>query len=133
VALELRQDKRAWILPAALLLARAGGGEVHPLLPEFRAATLAAPGRPRLLDIGGRARSGIQRSDGFPHCDTTVLDIIAAPGVDVVADAHASCPRICRRSISTSRSASPSSNTSPCPGRWPSRWRACCGRAGSRW
>ena len=41
--------------------------------------------RPKLLDSGGRARSGISHSDQFAeHCGVTVTDII----VDVVADVH---------------------------------------------
>jgi hypothetical protein len=47
-----------------------------------------APMRPKLLDIGGRARSGVQRSEHYPECDVTTLDIIANSGVDVVGDAH---------------------------------------------
>jgi len=42
----------------------------------------------RVLDIGGRARSGILRRRDYPHWDITVLDIVAGEGVDVVCDAH---------------------------------------------
>lgn len=45
-------------------------------------------GRPKLLDVGGRARSRRQRSEDFPDWGCTVLDIIAQEGVDVVCDAH---------------------------------------------
>jgi hypothetical protein len=44
--------------------------------------------RPRLLDIGGRARSGIQYNEHLPECDITTFDIVPAAGVDVVGDAH---------------------------------------------
>jgi hypothetical protein len=42
-----------------------------------------------MLDVGGRARSGFDFSTWFPAADVTVLDIMDAPNVDVVADAHA--------------------------------------------
>jgi SAM-dependent methyltransferase len=42
----------------------------------------------QLLDIGGRARSGVLRSDGFKNLETTVVDIVADEGVDIVVDAH---------------------------------------------
>lgn len=42
----------------------------------------------RLLDIGGRARSGLLRSGSFGSTSTTVLDIVPDDGVDIVADAH---------------------------------------------
>jgi ubiquinone/menaquinone biosynthesis C-methylase UbiE len=41
-----------------------------------------------LLDIGGRARSGLLRADGFSNTNVTVLDIHQDVGVDVVGDAH---------------------------------------------
>lgn len=44
--------------------------------------------KPRLLDIGGRARSGLLRSKLFNNCETTVIDIIKDDGVDVAIDAH---------------------------------------------
>jgi hypothetical protein len=47
----------------------------------------AAP--PRLLDLGGRARSGVRDHDMTEGCDVTVFDLLAAPEVDVVGDAHA--------------------------------------------
>ncbi|QWE14871.1 class I SAM-dependent methyltransferase [Polynucleobacter sp. AP-Sving-400A-A2] len=44
--------------------------------------------RPKVLDIGGRARSGLDRSKAFPGCDVTVIDILPGDNVDVVGDAH---------------------------------------------
>ena len=47
------------------------------------------PGRqPKILDIGGRARSGYLLSQNLQGCDVTVLDIRADTGVDVVTDIH---------------------------------------------
>ncbi len=42
----------------------------------------------RVLDIGGRARSGVDRRQHFPGVDYTVLDILPGDNVDVVGDAH---------------------------------------------
>ena len=63
------------------------------LEPVFRRSIEAwrasHPGEtPRMLDIGGRARSGRQRSDDYPGCDVSVMDIKADPGVDIVGDVH---------------------------------------------
>ncbi len=44
--------------------------------------------RPRLLDLGGRKRSGLGYTDDLTMCDVTVFDILPDPGVDVVGDAH---------------------------------------------
>jgi hypothetical protein len=43
----------------------------------------------KLLDIGGRDRSGHDRSQLFESADCTVLDILPGDNVDVVGDAHA--------------------------------------------
>ncbi len=45
-------------------------------------------GRPKLLDIGGRDRSALDRSKQFPYADVTVVDILPGKNVDVVGDAH---------------------------------------------
>jgi hypothetical protein len=42
----------------------------------------------RVLEIGGRDRSEIDRSTEFPGVDYTVLDIVPSGNVDVVGDAH---------------------------------------------
>jgi hypothetical protein len=45
--------------------------------------------RPKILDIGGRARSGVSiKSDWSDWADVTVLDIVDEPDVDICADAH---------------------------------------------
>ncbi len=45
-------------------------------------------GNARVLDIGGRARSKVDRSKDFVGCECTVLDILPGENVDVVGDAH---------------------------------------------
>ncbi|KQV80220.1 hypothetical protein ASD15_15235 [Massilia sp. Root351] len=45
-------------------------------------------GKIKLLDIGGRARSGVLRADDFSTVETTVIDIVSDTGVDIVVDAH---------------------------------------------
>ncbi len=42
----------------------------------------------KILDLGGRDRSKIDRSKTYPGHDVTVLDIIDSENVDVVGDAH---------------------------------------------
>jgi Methyltransferase domain len=49
---------------------------------------VAQPGFRRLLDVGGRDRSSIDRSKTFPKNDVTVLDILPGSNVQVVCDAH---------------------------------------------
>jgi len=44
--------------------------------------------RPKLLDIGGRARSDNRYSRNLAGCDVTVFDILPDHAVDVVGDAH---------------------------------------------
>lgn len=41
-----------------------------------------------MLDIGGRARSGVFKADEFPHLKVEVLDILSDTGVTHVGDAH---------------------------------------------
>ncbi|MDX2266240.1 MAG: class I SAM-dependent methyltransferase [Hyphomicrobiales bacterium] len=55
---------------------------------DFQETIRRMPGRPKLLDIGGRDRSAIDRSKQFPNADVTVLDILPGSNVDVVGDAH---------------------------------------------
>jgi Methyltransferase domain len=42
----------------------------------------------KVLDIGGRARSGIDYSKCYPGTEFTVLDVLPGKNVDVVGDAH---------------------------------------------
>lgn len=49
---------------------------------------LQQPSTRKVLDIGGRARSGLLRASEMNDKDVTVLDIVPDEGVNVVADAH---------------------------------------------
>lgn len=64
--------------------------QVNPIDHQFQMMIedLSRQGRRRLLDVGGRARSGVRHSDRFPDFSCTVLDIVEQDGVDVVCDAH---------------------------------------------
>jgi hypothetical protein len=42
----------------------------------------------RIIDIGGRARSGLSRKHAFPGKEVLIADICRAPDVDIVADVH---------------------------------------------
>lgn len=65
------------------------GDETTALLFGLLALDRAAGLRPRLLDVGGRERSGpIKTHAHLGDTDLTVFDIIADPTVDVVGDAH---------------------------------------------
>ena len=60
-----------------------------PLMARrFFASVNAVPGA-RTLDIGGRARSRVDRSAEFTSGDCVVLDVLPGDNVDVVGDAHA--------------------------------------------
>ncbi len=89
--LELSYEGAPTAWPVSMLANVAAGKDMRSILPDFQAevaARVSAGQRPRMLDIGGRARSRVQRSEMFPECDVTVLDIVEDPGVDVVGDAH---------------------------------------------
>lgn len=73
---------------AALTEDRAEGAATGDMMQRFIAAVEAIPDA-RLLDIGGRARSGLDRRRQFRIRDYVVLDILAGSNVDVVGDAHA--------------------------------------------
>jgi SAM-dependent methyltransferase len=60
---------------------------VSALQADF-AERLERTGPPRILDIGGRDRSDVGYTSGLEQHATTVLDIYAGAGVDVVGDAH---------------------------------------------
>ena len=62
----------------------------HPpcnLMQRFSELT-QGDGFRRMLDIGGRARSGVLRADQFRSKEVLVLDVVEDSGVDVVCDAH---------------------------------------------
>jgi len=61
-----------------------GGG----LYKQFRDAVASKPDC-RLLEVGGRDRSEVGHRREFPTAQSTVIDILDGPGVDVVGDAHA--------------------------------------------
>lgn len=63
-------------------------GSFDGAIATFVAQHSTLPVRPKLLDIGGRARSGYRYTGDFPSCDATIFDILSDPGVDVVGDAH---------------------------------------------
>ncbi len=73
---------------ADLAAERLGNHATPDLLHRFQAAMHAEPGA-RILDIGGRSRSGLARRDLFDVGEYTVLDVLPDPSVDVVGDAHA--------------------------------------------
>ncbi|MGC4393700.1 class I SAM-dependent methyltransferase [Agrobacterium sp. M50-1] len=54
---------------------------------RFVETVSATPGA-KVLDIGGRARSKLDRSKSFPNSEVTVFDVMAGDNVDVVGDAH---------------------------------------------
>lgn len=83
--------KGGWSGEAALVALgeeRAEGVATGGMMNRFIAAVEAIPGG-RLLDIGGRARSGLDRRRQFRIGDYVVLDILPGSNVDVVGDAHA--------------------------------------------
>jgi Methyltransferase domain len=63
---------------------------VHPTLDMMRrfVDTMNAQPGARVIDIGGRARSRIDRSALFTTAECVVLDILPGENVDVVGDAH---------------------------------------------
>lgn len=57
------------------------------IFSAFRDSIQAIPGA-RVLDVGGRARSGLLRKTLMPGADYVVFDVQADRTVDVVGDAH---------------------------------------------
>jgi hypothetical protein len=74
------------------LAAIARSRQPRPLVHEFDTLVnriVAERGSADILDLGGRARSGGPLSAiRYPNWNTTVVDIVADTGVDIVADAH---------------------------------------------
>jgi SAM-dependent methyltransferase len=67
---------------------RPSGPGVWPLLERMRSLVAEHPA-PRVLEIGGRARSGVLHRDIYgPVAEYVGLDVLPGEGVDVVADAH---------------------------------------------
>ena len=74
-----------------LLIAVEGARPQEPLFDKFYRMLAESQNEAsdiNLLDVGGRARSGVLVSEAHRHWNVTVLDIVADQGVDVVADAH---------------------------------------------
>lgn len=70
-----------------LVFERLSGAPSFALYQKFL-DNVAAPDFGRVLDIGGRARSQIDRRKQFPTKEIIVTDIMAGDNVDVVCDAH---------------------------------------------
>jgi len=67
---------------------RVDGAEAcHAAFARFAAAVNALE-KPRLLEIGSRARSGNVYTDRFPGADYVGFDVVAGENVHVVGDAH---------------------------------------------
>jgi hypothetical protein len=64
------------------------GGEPLGLEARFFDAIRSHP-KPRVLELGSRARSGISRRGQFGNADYFGVDILPGENVDAVADAHA--------------------------------------------
>lgn len=60
----------------------------RPIIHKFIETVNSTPNS-RLLDIGGRSRSGVDYSKLFHAAKCTVLDVLPGENVDVVGDAHA--------------------------------------------
>lgn len=78
---------RAEVPVVELCNERVLGAAATSLFERFVKETNAVPGR-KILDLGGRARSGMTVRSRFETKDYTAFDIIADDGVDVVGDAH---------------------------------------------
>jgi SAM-dependent methyltransferase len=57
------------------------------MFSDFSELIRSKPGA-RVLDIGGRNRSGVDRSNFFQNVEYIVLDVLPGENVDVVCDAH---------------------------------------------
>lgn len=68
-------------------LASAAGRPAGRLQARFD-AMIQEPEYARMLDVGGRARSGVLHADRYRNKEVVVLDILEGEGVDQVCDAH---------------------------------------------
>jgi SAM-dependent methyltransferase len=82
--------RRGWVCEvdlAELMRERLALYPSPAIMHRFMAA-VEAMGRARVLDVGGRARSGLDRSQFFPGSEYVVFDVLPGGNVDVVGDAH---------------------------------------------
>lgn len=86
--LETSTGKRLLVSLRDLVDERIASFATPALYRRFVADMQASGSRPAILDIGGRDRSGLDRSKSFPWADVTVLDIVPGDNVTVVGDAH---------------------------------------------
>lgn len=88
LALHTRRGKRLEVPVQELVDERIRGFATPALYRRFVDEMRKSWRKPRILDIGGRNRSGLDRSKAFGWADVTVLDIVPGDNVDVVGDAH---------------------------------------------
>lgn len=62
--------------------------EVDRIYERFSEMVRSMPS-PVVIDVGGRDRSGFDRSKDFPDTEYVVVDIVPGSNVDLVGDAHA--------------------------------------------
>lgn len=91
--LELQRGSDRWQSELPALMEQTYGLKHSSLRARFAAEIadyIARTGieRPMLLDVGGRARSGVEHSRDYRECAVVTFDIVAEDGVDVVGDAH---------------------------------------------
>lgn len=86
----LLRARSGWVeaVPLADLIAeREAAQPLYPMWDRFRQAVVDLPSA-TVLEIGGRDRSGTGHRRLFGPHPSVVFDIVPAPGVDVVGDAH---------------------------------------------
>ena len=74
-------------MSASALLEEANTLQASPVYARFL-QHVAEPRVSKILDVGGRDRSKVDRSRQFPEKSVTVVDILPGENVDVVGDAH---------------------------------------------
>ena len=84
------RTRKGWVRRVTLRELCAERIGLYPSLAMFDRFTAAVEAIPwaRVLDIGGRDRSGHDRSRDFRFAEYVVLDILPGENVNVVADAH---------------------------------------------